>query len=158
MTAISGSVHPSARVFTSSKHSPDRTTLTPVFTSYSSLHVSPWDILSGDAPNHLSLSAHYQPTISPETFDRRGFKLDSPLKISEVLRSFFFLFTIQSHICTNSFLPCSPINAGSFEDVTFLICSWNQPSDLFGGDAIGVGVFSLSDDTFGGPALQLSSG
>ena len=68
------------------------------------------------------------------------------------------LFTIQSHVSTNCSLPCSPINAGAFENVTFPIRSQNQSSDLCGGEATGVGVFSLSDDTFGGPALQLSSG
>ena len=63
----------------------------------------------------------------------------------------------KSHVSTYSSLPCSAINAGAFEDVTFPIRSRNQPSDLCGEDAIGVGVFSLSDDTFGGPALQRSS-
>ena len=112
VTAISGSVHPSARVFTSSKHSPDRTTLTPVFTSYSSLLISPWNILSGDAPNRLSDSSGNIPhsfTSAPisalKHSTAEGSNLIPLWKFLKFLGGFSFLFTIQSHICTNSFFP-----------------------------------------------------
>ena len=139
LTESSGSVHPSARVFTSRKHRPDNLMLLPVFTSINPLHVSPWNIPSGDAPNRLSDPSGNIPhssTCSPLSLLKEWTAEDSNLiplwKFWKFLGGSCFLLIIQFQDSTNYLFPYIPVKAGAFEDVTLPIRSRNQLSVLWG--------------------------
>ena len=77
-------------------------------------------------PNHLSDSSGnipYSFTSAPLSTLKRltaeGLNLICLWKFLKFLGGSLFLFTIQSHVSSNSSLPFSPISAGAFEDVTF---------------------------------------